>query len=148
MKKCKSFFLVVFSISIDLICLFLFLFLISFQSNVCSLNQYSEEQKNTLVDSCPTKVYGYNENTQSVFINDAQACIFCKECLFTTEEMRKNPEDKLGVDVKHSADKFYFTVETTGSLTAKEVVMTAVKQLSEKITRIQKLLPKYLQSDF
>jgi ferredoxin len=111
------------------------------------LDQYTEEQKIALVDSCPTKVYTYNENTQSVYINDALACIFCKECIFTTEEFRKKPEDKLGVEVKHSTDKFYFIVETTGSCTAKEVVSESMRQLSEKITRIQKLLPKYLSGD-
>ena len=111
------------------------------------MDQYTEEQKIGLVDCCPTKVYGYNENTQSVFINDAQACIFCRECLYTLEEYRKKPEDKLGVEVKHSSDKFYFTLEATGSLTAKEIVTAAFRQLSEKITRVQKLLPKYLQAD-
>ncbi len=108
------------------------------------MDQYSEEQKVALVDCCPTNVFAYNENTQAIYINDSQACIFCKECIYTTEEFRKKPEDELGVQVKHSADKFYFTVETTGALLAKEVVGEALRQLSEKITRIQKLLPKYL----
>ena len=37
------------------------------------------------------------------------------------------------IQVKHSSDKFYFTVETTGALKPTEVVRDAIRQLAEKI---------------
>jgi len=104
------------------------------------LDEYSLEQKEKLVDCCPTQVFVYDENTEAVKINNPSACIFCKECLFTMEDWRKSPEDKLAVDIQHSSDKFLFTVETTGALTAREVVKDAITVLTEKITNLQQLV--------
>jgi DNA-directed RNA polymerase II subunit RPB3 len=108
----------------------------------CSLDQYTEEQKTALEECCPSQVFGYDENTKTVAVVNPSACIFCKECLFTTEDFRKKPEDKLAVQVKHSKEKFVFTVETTGALTAKEVVRDALAQLSRKLARLQEILPQ------
>lgn len=102
-----------------------------------SLDQYTEEQKFTLVECCPSRVFDYDDSTASVVISNASACIFCRECLYLLEDYRRNPEDKLGVDMKHSSDKFTFTVETTGALTAKEVVKEAFLQLTNKVIRTQ-----------
>jgi len=103
------------------------------------LDQYTEEQKVALEDCCPTQVFAYDENTKSVIVANPSACIFCKECLFTTEDFRNKPEDKLAVAVKHSKDKFIFTVETTGALTAREVVKDALTQLGNKLNRLQEI---------
>jgi DNA-directed RNA polymerase II subunit RPB3 len=104
------------------------------------LDQYSEEQKLALVDCCPSQVFDYDENTQTVLVKNAAACIFCKECLFTTEDFRQRPEDRLAVGVAHSQEKFTFTVETTGARTAKEVVKDALAALTMKLTRLQTVL--------
>jgi DNA-directed RNA polymerase II subunit RPB3 len=111
-------------------------------SPVHRLDQYTEEQKEAVEDCCPTQVFAYDENTKTVVVANPENCIFCKECLFTTEDFRKRPEDKLAVNVKHSKDRFIFTVETTGALTAKEVVKDALAQLQRKLTRLQQLLPQ------
>ena len=108
--------------------------------NLISLDQYTEEQKLALVDCCPTQVFDYDENTHTVVVKNPSACIFCKECLFTTEDFRRAPEDQLSVQVQHSQEKFIFTVETTGALSAKEVVKDALAQLNSKITRLQEIL--------
>jgi Fe-S-cluster-containing dehydrogenase component len=47
-------------------------------------------------------------------IVDASQCIFCKECIYTMEDFRRSPEDHLALEIKHSPDRFTFTVETTG----------------------------------
>jgi hypothetical protein len=90
------------------------------------LDQYTEEQKLSLVDCCPTKVFEFDEYTQSVMVKNPSSCIFCKECVYTIEDFRRQPEDKLAVEVKHSADKFSFTVETTGALLPKEVIVLCI----------------------
>jgi DNA-directed RNA polymerase subunit L len=57
--------------------------------------------------------------------------------------------DKLAVSIQHSPDTFTFTVETTGSLDAKDVVKDALKILMDKITRFQKALAsKIYQNEF
>lgn len=53
------------------------------------------------------------------------------------EEFRRNPEDNLAVDVQHSTNKFYFTVEGTGALLAKDIVRSALRELAEKLGRLQ-----------
>lgn len=106
------------------------------------LDQYSEEEKDKFVNCCPAEVFRKDENSGVVMINDAQDCIFCQECIHTCEELRHKPEDPLAVSIKHSAEKFYFTVETTGSLQAKEVVINALDQLNEKIMKLQRLSPR------
>jgi DNA-directed RNA polymerase II subunit RPB3 len=111
------------------------------------LDDFTIEQKQKLVDCCPTNVYdledigssgasgsGYNKR---VVIKNATSCIFCKECLFTSEELRAKPEDSLAVDIQHNPTKFYFTVETTGSLDAKQVVKDAMNSLEEKLSKLQ-----------
>lgn len=103
------------------------------------LDQYTEEQKLKLVDCCPQEVFEYNEVGQTVVVKDAAACIFCNECIFTLEDFKSTPEDRLAVEIKHSASKFTFTVETSGSLGAKEVVKEAFAQLTNKIVKMQGL---------
>lgn len=105
---------------------------------MCRLDQYSEEQKRQLVDCCPVGVFELDESTGSVMIANPSECIFCKECIYTSEELRKTPESKLVVDIQHSTNKFNFIVETTGSLTAKEVIKDALAVLSSKIDKLQR----------
>ena len=71
--------------------------------------------------------------------------MFCKECIYTLEDFRKQPEDKLAVEIKHSPDRFTFTVETTGALYAKEVVQDSMVQLAEKLGRLIRAIPKLLE---
>jgi NAD-dependent dihydropyrimidine dehydrogenase PreA subunit len=110
-----------------------------------SLDQYTEEQKAALVDCCPTEVFAMEEHSGAVVITDVSACIFCKECIYTLEDFRRSPEDKLAVEVRHSPDRFTFTVETTGALYAKEVVQDALVQLTEKLGRLIRAIPKLLE---
>ncbi len=74
-------------------------------------------------------------------ISRASDCIFCKDCIYALEEFRKSPEDPLAVEIKHSTNKFSFTVETTGALHAKEVVRDALQVLAYKINTMQKAIP-------
>ena len=83
-------------------------------------------------------MFKYDENIGTVTIVDASLCIFCKECTYLCEEYRKHPEDNLAVEVKHSTNKFTFTVETNGSLSAKDVVKSALQELQEKIQTLQR----------
>ena len=50
------------------------------------LDGYSQEQKQELVDCCPTLVFELDEGSNKVTIARPQDCIFCKECIFTAGE--------------------------------------------------------------
>jgi len=104
------------------------------------LDDYTLEQKRALVDCCPTNVYELEEivgKEPRVIIRNAQDCMFCRECISTSEEFRPKPESELAVDVKHGTEKFYFSVETTGALPAKTVVKDALAVLNSKIMKLQ-----------
>jgi DNA-directed RNA polymerase II subunit RPB3 len=101
------------------------------------LNDYTEEEKNTLVQSCPKNVFKYDEGSRQVLIESESACIFCKECIYTGQDLRKRPEDHLPVSVEHSQTAFTFTVESTGALQPKEIVMDAFAVLEDKIKRVK-----------
>ena len=101
------------------------------------MDQYSEDKRRALQASCPTNVFGFDEITGAVVVNNAVDCIFCRECIYLAEDFRKAPEDPLGVDIKHSPNKFTFTVETNGALTAEQVVASAIEEMLAKLNRLQ-----------
>lgn len=101
------------------------------------LNEYTEDQRMAIVKSCPTNVFKFDESTKTVTVAKQAECIFCKECLYTSEDFRKTPEDSLAMSIVHSNDKFTFTVETNGSLTALELVTMAIQELAIKLKRMQ-----------
>ena len=101
------------------------------------LNDYTEDEKQQLVACCPSGVFEYDEAAGTVIIANRSECIFCKECTFLLEDFRRQPEDPLAVEVKHSTDKFFFTVEGTGALPAKDIVSSALVELTEKLGRLQ-----------
>ena len=98
-----------------------------------ALVHYDSEKKRGLVESCPTKVFSYDEDNDRVEIRDAGDCMFCKECIYYMEDQRSVPEDKLGVSIEHSEDHFHFTVETTGVMRAEDVVREGLRKLKDKI---------------
>lgn len=101
------------------------------------LNDYTDDQKQQLVACCPSGVFEYDETAQTVIISNRSECIFCKECTFLLEDFRASPEDALAVEVKHSTDKFFFTVEGTGALPARDIVRYALQELMMKLKRLQ-----------
>lgn len=39
------------------------------------------EQKIEFVNSCPTRVYSYNEKNNSIEVKAPERCVFCEECV-------------------------------------------------------------------
>ena len=92
----------------------------------------SDAQKQQIVQSCPTRVFSYNEQTSNVAVEDAAQCMFCRECVKTADEF-----DAPGlVSVTPSPDRFIFTVETTGSLRPEKVVSMAFRVMQDKLAMI------------
>jgi len=97
------------------------------------MESLSEEKKKEFVDSCPTKVYVYKEQTRQVIIEDAQKCTYCRECLKKC--------DSFGVPelviIKEKPGRFIFTVESTGVLPPETIVLSALGSLKDKLVELQ-----------
>ncbi|XP_049850792.1 DNA-directed RNA polymerase II subunit rpb3-like [Schistocerca gregaria] len=100
--------------------------------NQNELDMLKSSQKKEFVDSCPTKVYKYDNMTDIVDIEDSTRCTFCQVC--------KDKAQKMGhpnlVFLTEKQDKFRFIVETSKSLPPDEVVLNGLKVLLDKLTRI------------
>jgi len=111
--------------------------------NSDAMDLLDERQKQEWVNSCPTKVYRYEEGTHMVEIEDAARCTFCDEC--------KQKAVQLGVpdlvSVRLKQDRFLFTVETTGALRPEEVMRTALNIIHEKLTNLQSHLSVEQETD-
>ena len=95
-----------------------------------SLNaQLDVERKQRFVESCPTKVYGYVQDSRSVEVEDASKCMFCMECV--------KRADKYGlsdcVSVQMDQSRFVFSVESNGSLAPEQIVLMAMEELQKKL---------------
>lgn len=44
-----------------------------------------EKQKKAFVDTCPTRVYAYNEHTRSIVVEEPLKCMYCLECVKKAE---------------------------------------------------------------
>jgi len=101
--------------------------------NQSKFSELTKIQKEQFVNSCPTKVYRLNEDTQIVEIEDPMKCMYCLEC--------KKKGDDMGVPdlvkINQLTDRFMFTVETSGSLRPDEVFLLAVETLKKKLELLQ-----------
>jgi DNA-directed RNA polymerase alpha subunit len=88
------------------------------------------------VNSCPTKVYKYDEEKKQVEIENAGACMFCNECKLKAEGFEK--PDLVSIGTK--PERFIFNVETTGSLPPPDVVLTSIQVLRQKLIDLQTAL--------
>eukprot|EP00741_Cyanophora_paradoxa_P003415 tig00000704_g3318.t1 len=97
------------------------------------MESLDEEQRRRLVESCPAKVYRFDERTHMVDIEDMSRCMYCMECTKYAEEIGKPGP----VRIEMKPERYIFTVETTGGLSPDEIVISALRQLREKLVQIQ-----------
>jgi len=100
--------------------------------NHSRMEELTEQQKKQWVDSCPTKVYKYDELTKQVEITDRISCTFCDECVHAAQDFEK-PDL---VTIREKPERFIFNVETTGALRPEEVVQKALQVLQKKLEDI------------
>jgi len=92
-----------------------------------------EANKREWVNSCPSNVYKYNEETGKAEVSDPNKCTYCNEC----KKCAVRLECPDLVDVKMNEHKFIFTVETTGSLKPEEVFLSAINNIKQKLELLQ-----------
>ena len=93
-------------------------------------------QRNTLIERCPRKVYRLDDLKLTVEIEDVNACNLCNECIKYTKDINVNN----AIRIDESENKFIFTVESTGALPPEDIVIKALKVLSQKLKTIQELI--------
>jgi len=101
--------------------------------NLTKIDDLDDKQKQDFVNSCPSRVYRYDEVTKQVEIEDAQQCTFCDECVKKGEQIAKGSGL---VSVNQKTDVFIFTVESTGSLSPEEIVLSAIRVIKDKLNTI------------
>lgn len=97
------------------------------------MERLDERSKKEFADSCPTKVYAYDEHSRTVTVEDALRCMYCQECVGKAESLRRPNL----VSIAPKPGRFIFSVEGTGALNVDQVVLTALEVLYRKLTLVE-----------
>lgn len=91
------------------------------------------EEKQSWVESSPTKVFDIDPNTQQVVVVDPEAYTYDDEVIKKAEAMGKPGL----VDIRAKEDSFIFTVESTGAIKASQLVLNAIEVLKQKLDAVR-----------
>ncbi|XP_050211639.1 DNA-directed RNA polymerases II, IV and V subunit 3-like [Mercurialis annua] len=93
----------------------------------------SLEEKQSWVDSSPTKVFDIDPNTQQVIVADPEAYTYDDEVIKKAESMGKPGL----ISIRAKEDSFIFTVESTGAVKASQLVLNAIEILKTKLDAVR-----------
>ncbi len=79
-------------------------------------------------EECPRGVLQFDEKKNKITILDPEPCTMCKTCVKDCATS--------AINVEGQEDKFIFKIETDGSLSPEEVIITACNILAEKSDKI------------
>ncbi|MFS7920125.1 putative DNA-directed RNA polymerase [Helianthus anomalus] len=102
----------------------------------------SLEEKTSVVESSPTKVFALNPQTQQVEVVDPEAYTYDDEVLKKVEAMGKPGL----IEIYAKEDSFIFTVESTGAVKASQLVINAIDVLKQKLDAVR-LLEDTVEAD-
>ncbi|KAJ9175283.1 hypothetical protein P3X46_013853 [Hevea brasiliensis] len=91
------------------------------------------EEKQSWVESSPTKVFDIDPNTQQVVVVDPEAYTYDDEVIKKAIAMGKPGL----VDIHAKEDSFIFTVESTGAIKASQLVLNAIEVLKQKLDAVR-----------
>jgi DNA-directed RNA polymerase II subunit RPB3 len=98
------------------------------------IDRLSTNQKKEFVNSCPTKVYRYDEMKRSVEIDNVLNCTYCEECLVKLDSFGIDKTKAIRIAPKKN--RFLFKVESIGSLKAEQIVVDAFKEVKLKLLEV------------
>lgn len=93
----------------------------------------SLEEKQSWVESSPTKVFDIDPNTEQVVVVDPEAYTYDDEVIKKAEAMGKPGL----VEIYAKEDSFIFTVESTGAIKASQLVLNAIDVLKQKLDAVR-----------
>ncbi|XVE49239.1 hypothetical protein DITRI_Ditri01bG0066700 [Diplodiscus trichospermus] len=91
------------------------------------------EEKQSFVESSPTRVFDVDPNTQQVVVVDPEAYTYDDEVIKKAEAMGKPGL----VEIYAKEDSFIFTVESTGAIKASQLVLNAIEILKQKLDAVR-----------
>ncbi|XP_056163825.1 DNA-directed RNA polymerases II, IV and V subunit 3-like [Syzygium oleosum] len=97
------------------------------------MENLSLEEKQSWVDSSPTKVFDIDPNTEQVVVVDPEAYTYDDEVIKKAEAMGKPGL----VEIYAKEDSFIFTVESTGAIKASQLVLNAIEVLKHKLDAVR-----------
>ena len=104
-------------------------------------NQPKEElkfSKEEFIKSCPKKVFSLDPSNR-IIIAHQDSCMFCNECTkHLAKYFPKNSESFLKIVNKPNV--YHFSIETNGSLEAKDIVFLGLEVLKKKLEDIRQCL--------
>lgn len=95
------------------------------------IDKLSINQKKEFVESCPNKVYRYDEVRKIVQIDNKLSCTYCEECLKKLETF--GVEHTTAIKIAPITNRFLFKVETVGSMKPEQVVIDALNEMKKKL---------------
>lgn len=100
------------------------------------------EQKQELVDTCPDRILELDEVTGNMTIADNawETATFTDDLMHAQNNMKERPEDEDFVTVRHSQDKFIFSVEGTGAMDAEEILKSSLRVLKDKLRYLAQIV--------
>ncbi|RAL40158.1 unnamed protein product [Cuscuta campestris] len=91
------------------------------------------EEKRSIVESSPTKVFDIDPVTQQIVVVDAEAYTYDDEVLKKIASMEKHGL----IEINAKEDSFIFTVESTGAIKASQLVLNAIEVLKQKLDAVR-----------
>lgn len=107
---------------------------IEFLDKTNTIDKLSITQKKEFVNSCPTRVYAYDETRKTVEIENVMNCTYCEECLVKLDSF--GIDKNRAIRIAPKKNRFLFKVESNGSLKAEQIVLDAFKELKLKLLDI------------
>lgn len=99
-------------------------------------NTLTLQQKQEFVVSSPTEVFAINPDTEEIEVENAEAYTYDEEVLKKAEAMGVPGL----VSIVAKEDHFVFSIETTGVLTATQLVLNAISVLRQKLDNVRPML--------
>lgn len=92
----------------------------------------TEEEKISIVKSCPAKVYRYDPEKEIIDIENLGECMQWQECTNLASSFKKDEVLKVGLE----PDQFIFTLESTGALAPDAIVHKAFDILLDRFSEL------------
>jgi DNA-directed RNA polymerase II subunit RPB3 len=96
-----------------------------------------DDQKKEFVDSCPSKVFKFVEETSQVEVENELDCTFCEECIKKSKQLGMLGSGNELVQIRPKMDKFLFTYESNGSIPPGQIFLFALDEIRTKLKKVQ-----------
>ena len=93
------------------------------------LNKLSPSQKLEIVKSCPRQVLRLNSASIMIEIEDLSKFMLCDECVKKADTFSKDKPINVGIRPL----EFTFTIESSGSMAASDILLKGLRELKNKI---------------